>query len=86
MAYRPKPQKQEPLQIPAIDADSEVVLTLAIRLRAAILAAKLGTDYAQELAFLQRDGWTCPQERKLFLSLALDLLTAVELCGGNTVN
>jgi hypothetical protein len=86
MAHRSKPQKPEPLQIPAIDAESEVVLTLAIRLRASILAAKMGTSYEEELAFLQRDGWTCPQERELFLSLAVDLLTAVELCGGNTVN
>ena len=87
MQHRPKPERPE--QIPALpedDIDPEVLTKLAVRLRASILAAKLGTDYEQEIAFLEREGWLNADEREVWLQLARDMIECVDLCTQRPVN
>jgi hypothetical protein len=59
-------------------ATSDIVLTLAKRFRAAVLAARLGTPFEEELASVESRGFFSPTERGMWEAIAESTLATLD--------
>ena len=81
MAHRSKPAP--PAQVPAFEVDAEALELCALRVRAALCAARFGLDFNGEL----ESPFVSQGEREMWIGLVSELIELMEKCANaRTIN